>query len=222
MLRSLEVTEQLNHYINQIAVRRATPEVRELIEETSRLPDAEMQVPPQEGQFLSLLVKAIRAKRVLEIGVFTGYSALCTARALPIDGSVIALDNNETVTMIARRHWERAGISHKIDLRIGDASETLRSLLAESANRGAFDFAFIDADKENYEFYYESALHLVRVGGLIAADNTLWGGAVADPEANDSETVALRKFNMKVHGDSRVEISLLPMADGITLALRVQ
>jgi caffeoyl-CoA O-methyltransferase len=178
-----------------------------------------MQVSPEQGQCLQLLVKLMGARRCLEVGVFTGYSSLCVALALPADGKIIACDVSVEWTDIARRFWQRAGIADKIDLRLAPALETLDGLLAEGQH-GTFDFAFIDADKPNYWNYYERVYELVRSGGLIGFDNTLWSGRPADPSDHSENTVAIRNFNQKLHRDERVMISMLPIGDGLTLALK--
>jgi caffeoyl-CoA O-methyltransferase len=176
-----------------------------------------MQISPEQGQFMALLVELIGARRILEVGTFTGYSALAVALALPPDGRVITCDINEEMTAIARRYWAEAGVADKIDLRLAPAIDTLDELLAEG-QAGQFDFAFIDADKTNYLAYYERTLELLRSGGLIAIDNVLWNGAVADPERQDDDTSAIRALNEAVHADDRVSLSLLPISDGLTLA----
>jgi predicted O-methyltransferase YrrM len=168
---------------------------------------------------MALLMQLMGARRTLEIGVFTGYSSLAVALALPSDGHIVACEVNEESAAVARRYWSEAGVDHMIDLRIRPAIETVRELLAQG-QRGRFDFAFIDADKTNYEGYYECALELLRPGGLIAVDNTLWSGRVIDAKVNDPDTVALRAFNKKLHTDSRIALSLLPIGDGLTLALK--
>jgi len=185
--------------------------------ETAALPDSRMQITPEQGQFMALLVKLTGAKLAIEIGTFTGYSALCVAEALPEDGRLIACDINEEWTRIGRPYWEKAGVAGKIDLRIAPASDTLDTL-AESDVAGKVDFAFIDADKASYDQYYESCLKLMRVGGLIVLDNALWGGQVADPSIQDEDTRAIRAMNEKLRDDSRVDVSLLPVGDGIYLA----
>jgi predicted O-methyltransferase YrrM len=180
---------------------------------------AEMQIPAEQGQFLHLLVQLIGAKKTIEVGVFTGYSTLWTAMALPEDGYVVACDTSEEWTAIAQRYWKEAGVAHKIDLRLAPATQTLDHLLAESyAN--SFDFAFIDADKENYLNYYERALQLVRPGGLIAIDNVLRSGEVIDPAIQEPGTVAIRELNRRLRDDQRITLSMLPLADGLTLALK--
>jgi caffeoyl-CoA O-methyltransferase len=178
-----------------------------------------MQIAPEQGQFMALLVQLLGARRTLEVGVFTGYSSLAVALALPADGTIVACDVNEEFTAVARRYWKEAGVENMIDLRLKPALETLRELLAER-RQGTFDMAFIDADKSNYEGYYESAIELVRPGGLILIDNVLWSGRVADPANDDADTKALRALNKKLLTDSRVSLSMLPVADGLTLALK--
>ncbi len=188
-----------------------------LREETSALPDSRMQITPEQGQFMALLVKLTGAKLAIEIGTFTGYSALCVAEALPEQGRLIACDISEEWTSVGRPYWEKAGVAGKIDLRIAPASDTLDAL-AESDVVGKIDFAFIDADKASYDRYYESCLKLMRVGGLIVLDNALWGGQVADSSVQDEDTRAIRAMNEKLRDDSRVDVSLLPVGDGIYLA----
>lgn len=206
------------HYIETHSLRE--PELlAELRAETAKLTEAVMQVPPEEGQFLALLVQAIGAKRCLEIGTFTGYSALSVALALSGDARLMCCDISKEWTDIAQRYWQRAGIAHKIDLRLEPALGTLDKLLM-TGEAGKFDFVFIDADKPNYDAYYECCLKLVRVGGLIAFDNTLWSGAVADDSDQKDNTRALRALNDKLHHDERVSISLLAVGDGVTLALK--
>ncbi|MCA1592351.1 MAG: class I SAM-dependent methyltransferase [Acidobacteria bacterium] len=214
----LPLTNRIYEYLQSVSLRE--PEVlRRLREETARLPMARMQISPEQGQFMALLVQLLNARKTLEVGVFTGYSSLCVALALPADGKVAACDISEEWTQIARRYWEEAGVAGKIILRLAPASETLDELIA-GGQAGTFDFAFIDADKGNYESYYERALKLVRVGGLIAIDNVLWSGRVADAEDQEQDTVAIRALNQKLHRDERVTLSLIPIADGLTLALK--
>lgn len=214
--RGTPVDDRLRRYIHDHSLREL-PVLARLREETAGLKEAMMQVAPEQGQFMALLVELIRARRTLEIGTFTGYSALAVALALPPEGQVVACDISETFTAIGRRYWEEAGVADKIDLRLGPATETLEGLVADGAAT-TFDFAFIDADKVNYDTYYELSLKLVRSGGLIAIDNVLWNGAVADPQRDDEETVAIRALNAKVHQDERVTPSLVPIGDGLTLA----
>ena len=212
--QSLGIDPQLYRYLQSVSLRE--PEIlTQLRQETAKHPMGNMQIAPEQGQFMALLVQLIGAKKTLEVGVFTGYSALAVALALPADGKVVACDVSEEYTAIARRYWQLAGVAHKIDLRIAPALATLNQLLAQAQT---FDFAFIDADKSNYEHYYERALQLVRPGGLIAIDNVLWSGRVADPQVQDNRTQAIRALNRKLHQDQRVTISLVPIADGLTLA----
>lgn len=217
--RTLPLTGQLYDYMLSISLREAEL-LNELRTETARDEMARMQIAPEQGQFMALLVHLLGAKRCIELGVFTGYSSLWVALALPQEGRLIACDTSEKWTRIARRYWQAAGVADKIDLRLGPAAETLAQLLA-AGEAGTFDFAFIDADKTNYEQYYEGCLTLLRTGGLIAIDNIFWGGAVADPAVDYADTAALRLFNKKIHGDPRVEISLVPIADGLTLARKL-
>jgi len=205
--------ERIARYIHEHSVRE-TAILRELRAATAPLPNAGMQIGADQGQFMALLVQAIGAKSCLEIGTYTGYSALAVALALPADGRIVCCDISEEWTAIARRFWEKAGVAHKIELRLAPALETLRGL------KGPFDFVFIDADKGNYENYYEACLPLVRRGGVIAVDNTLWSGWVADSRRRDDDTRALRAFNDRLHRDERIALSLLPLGDGVTLALK--
>jgi caffeoyl-CoA O-methyltransferase len=214
--RSIALTDSLYDYMNEVSLREA-PLLLALREETSELTQRSMQISPEQGQFMALLARLIGARRCLEVGVFTGYSSLATALALPDDGHIIACDVSEEWTAVARRYWQRAGVEHKIDLHLAPATETLDALLAQGRDR-TFDFAFIDADKTNYLEYYERTLALLRTGGLVLIDNTLWSGRVADPEVADADTVALRHFNEVLHRDERVDLSLLPLGDGLTLA----
>ncbi len=216
--KSLGLDNQLYNYLLSTSLRE--PEIlRQLRQETARHPGAMMQIAPEQGQLMALLVQMLGATKTLEIGVFTGYSSLCVALALPPTGKMIACDLSEEYTALARRYWQTAGVADKIDLRLAPALETLEQLLA-SGQAETFDFAFIDADKENYQGYYERVLQLVRPGGLIAIDNVLWFGQVADPQVQDNSTLAIRAFNDKLHDDERVTLSLVPIADGLTLALK--
>ncbi len=215
MSRAFLFSEALGQYFERVGVREP-PLFTQLREETAKLPMARMQIAPDEGQFLDLLLAIIAPKRCIEVGVFTGYSSLITALALPDDGYLLACDVNEEWTDIAQRYWKQAGVRSRIDLRIAPAIETLDEELA--TNAGTYDFAFIDADKENYIEYYERCLKLIRPAGLIAVDNTLWSGRVADPSVNDKDTVAIRAFNDHVRKDQRVDFCLVPIADGLTLA----
>lgn len=214
--RTNNLPEELYAYILDVSLREP-PVMKRLREETAPLEKANMQIGPEQGQFMSFLVELMGARNVLEVGTFTGYSALAVALALPDDGRLVACDISEEWTTIARRYWEEAGVAHKIDLRLAPAVETLDGLLTEGC-AGTFDFAFIDADKEGYDMYYERALELTRTGGLIALDNTLWEGKVVDPAATDVDTEAIRAINAKLAEDERVTLSLLPVGDGLTLA----
>lgn len=190
-----------------------------LREETASHPNARYQIPPEQGQFLQLLIRMMGARRTLEVGVFTGYSSLAVALALPPDGRIVACDISEEFTSIARRYWAEAGVSGKIDLRIAPAADTLDGLI-QSGQSGTFDFAFIDADKSGYPRYYEQCLALIRSGGLIALDNMLFSGRVIDESDRSDDAVALRKINRLIHQDDRVDAVLLPFADGLTLAVK--
>lgn len=214
--RTEPLTDELYDYLIRVSLRE--PDVlRRLREETARLEQADMQIGPEQGQLMTLLVELLGATRVLEIGTFTGYSALAMALALPESGRVVACDVSEEWTGVARRYWAEAGVSHKIDLRLAPALETLDALLADG-RAGDFDFAFIDADKESYATYFERSLELVRVGGLVAIDNVLWSGKVADPGVTDADTEAIRSLNAQLKDDERVSLSLVPIGDGLTLA----
>ena len=214
--RPTALTDRLHAYLVEVSLREP-PLLRELREETARLPEAIMQISPEQGQFMRLMVELIGARRAVEIGTFTGYSALCVAEAMGPEGRLIACDVSAEYTAMARRYWARAGIAERIDLRLGPAVATLDHLLAGGA-AGSIDFAFIDANKSDYDAYYERALALVRPGGLIAIDNVLWDGSVADPKIDDADTNAIRALNLKLRGDQRVDISLVPIGDGLTLA----
>jgi predicted O-methyltransferase YrrM len=216
--KTLGLDKSLYDYLLSVSLRE--PEVlTQLRQETAQQPMAVMQVAPDQGQFLALLVKLIGAKKTLDIGVFTGYSSLVVALALPADGKVVACDVDEEYTAIARRYWQKAGVADKISLHIAPALETLDKLIA-AGEAETFDFAFIDADKSNYDNYYELALQLLRPGGLIAIDNVLWSGRVADPQEQDNRTNKIRAFNQKLHQDQRVTLSMLAIADGLTLAMK--
>ena len=193
------------------------PVLARLREETDGHPRRQMQIGPEQGQLLRLLVELVGAKRCLEIGTFTGYSSLAVALALPADGSIVCCDVSEEFTSVARRYWAEAGVAGKVDLRIGPAVDTLDALIA-GGESGTFDLAFIDADKGNYPSYWERCVRLVRPGGLICIDNVLWSGAVADPSDQSPDTKAIRAVNERVHGDDRVTAVTLPIADGMTIA----
>ena len=212
----IDLTPRLQEYLLSVSLRE--PEVlQRLREETAKHPRAGMQISPEQGQLMRLLIELMGAKRTLEVGVFTGYSSLSVALSLPPDGQIIACDVSEEFTSIARRYWKEAGVEKRIDLRLAPATETLSALIARGQS-GTFDFAFIDADKAAYDAYYEKSLQLIRKGGLIAIDNVLWSGQVADPAVKDADTVALRALNRKIHADERVSVSLLAISDGLTLA----
>ena len=213
--RFLQIDETLNRYVTDHSAREH-PAQAALREATRTHARAGMQIGPEQGQFMALLVKLIGAKRAIEVGVFTGYSALCVALALPDDGRLLACDISPEYTAIGRPHWEAAGVAHKIDLQLAPALVTLDAQLA-AGGAGQFDFAFIDADKTGYDAYYERCLKLLRPGGLIAIDNVLWGGSVTRP-AKDADTAALQALNTKLHKDARVDMCLLPIGDGLTLA----
>ncbi len=214
--RTLSVTDDIHRYILEHSVRE--PEVlARLREVTAAMPDAAMQIGPEQGQFMALLVRLIGARRCIEVGTFTGYSSLVVALALPHDGRIIACDVSREWTSIAQQFWREAGVADKIDLRLQPASQTLAELAAAGGAK-QFDFAFIDADKTGYVGYYEQLLPLLRPGGLIVADNTLWSGRVADGARNDADTVAMRAFNDKLLADERIDLSLVPIGDGLTLA----
>jgi predicted O-methyltransferase YrrM len=214
--RSIGLSPAVYDYLVRVSVREPALLAR-LREETQRLPLARMQISPEQGQFMALLVELIGARRTLELGVFTGYSALSVALALPNDGQLVACDLNDEWTQIARRYWAEAGVAGRIDFRLGPALETLDRLIDEG-RANAFDFSFIDADKTNYDAYYERSLVLVRSGGLIAVDNALWNGDVADEAVQDADTRAIRALNAKLGKDPRVSISLVPIGDGLLLA----
>ncbi|MBE9069748.1 class I SAM-dependent methyltransferase [Leptolyngbya cf. ectocarpi LEGE 11479] len=215
----LSLTENLHNYLLSVGVRDSEI-LQELRAENNQHPMAVMQIAPEQGQFMGLLVQLLGVKKALEVGVFTGYSSLIVAMAMPADGQLIACDISDEYTAMARKYWEKAGVAHKVDLRIAPALDTLDQLI-EEGHSNSFDFAFIDADKSNYDNYYERALQLVRPGGLIAVDNVLWSGRVAEPtEQQDNRTQRIHALNEKIHGDGRVSMSLVPMADGLMLAMK--
>lgn len=213
---TLNLTPALYEYLLDVSLRESEV-LRRLRDETGQMRQANMQIAPEQGQFMALLVKLLGAKLCIEVGTFTGYSALCVAQALPDGGRVVACDVSREFTDVARRYWQEAGVSERIDLRIGPAIETLTAMVKDG-NKSVVDFAFIDADKASYRDYYELCLELLRPGGLIAIDNTLWSGAVADPRDNDRQTEVLRELNAFLHEDERVDLSLVPIGDGLTLA----
>jgi predicted O-methyltransferase YrrM len=210
------LSDELAAYVRRVSLRE--PDIlRRLRERTAPIEESRMQIHPEQAQFMQMLVQIMGATKTLEVGVFTGYSSLAIALALPPEGKVTACDVSEEWTSIGKEFWEEAGVADKIDLRIAPAVETLDQLVT-SGQQGTYDFAFIDADKANYDRYYESALVLVRSGGLIALDNVLWHGKVIDPSVNDPDTNAIRSINEKIYGDRRVSLSMIPIGDGLTLA----
>jgi caffeoyl-CoA O-methyltransferase len=215
---TLNVTDDLIAYIRSVGLHEDA-DLEALREETAHHRHANMQIGPEQGAFMGLLIRILGARRTLEIGVFTGYSAMVVAKAMGPEGKVLALDVSEEFTGVARRHWAKAGLADRIELRLRPAAESLQELVAAGATE-TFDFAFIDADKSNYDTYYEYALKLVRRGGLIAIDNVLWSGQVIDLSDETPDTVAIRALNEKVHGDERVDAVLVPIGDGLTLARR--
>jgi caffeoyl-CoA O-methyltransferase len=216
--QTIGISEKLNGYIQDITVRESN-ELVNLRERTKQLKEHKMQIAPEQGQFMSLLVNLTNARNIIEIGVFTGYSTLCMAKELPVEGQIIGCDLSEEWTEIAKEAWRSAGVENRIDLRIAPANETLVSLVGEGLSEH-FDMVFIDADKANYLSYYEQALMLVRKGGLIMIDNTLWSGSVADQSDQSEDTRAIRALNTYIANDDRVKSSLLPIADGLTLAYK--
>ncbi len=216
---TLAVTDEIHAYLLTVT-QPPHPVALKLREETAKLSNGGMQISIEQGNLMGLLIKLTGAKRLLEVGTFTGYSALITALALPAEGSMVCCDVSEEWTSIGRPFWREAGVESRIDLRIAPAVETLDALIAEGKSE-TFDFAFIDADKSNYDHYYERALKLVRNGGIISVDNTLWYGKVADDSVVDDDTVALRALNAKMATDTRVLSSLIPIGDGYTICLKL-
>lgn len=214
--RTIAMTDEIHDYMLKVSLRESEV-MRRLREETQQRSDANMQIAPEQGQFMALLAELIGARRCIEIGTFTGYSALAVAGVLPEDGKIICCDVSEEYTAIARRYWKEAGVADKIELRLAPAQQSLDALLGEEL-AGAFDFIFVDADKEGYDGYYERGLKLLREGGLIAFDNVLWSGKVADPGQDDADTQALRALNEKLGKDERISLSMVPIGDGLTLA----
>lgn len=217
MSRVMTITPALADYVMRLNSRETPAQIR-CREETARMPMGMMQIGADQGAFMALIAKMIDATRYLEIGTFTGYSALSVAQALPANGKVVCCDVSKEFTDLARAYWKQAGIDGKIDLRLGPAVETLDAMIA--AKDAPFDFAFIDADKPNYDAYYERCLKLVRPGGLIALDNMLWSGAVADPANTDESTIAIRALNEKIHADARVDMTLATIGDGVMMAMK--
>ena len=216
--RTLAIDDRIYDYLCDVAIDESEL-LFQLRQETAKLEYAVMQISPEQGQFMSLLVKLIGAKRAIEVGTFTGYSSICVASAMPDDGELICCDISPQWTDIAEKYWARAKLENKIKLFTQPAEQTLQTLI-DDGQQSSFDFIFIDADKQNYIQYYEMALTLLRKGGLIAVDNTLWSGAVADPENDEPGTRAIRRFNQMVKEDTRVSKSLLPVGDGLTLILK--
>jgi caffeoyl-CoA O-methyltransferase len=217
--QTLQLDDNLYQYLLSVSLRDSDIQ-QTLREETGLLEMGVMQISPDQAQFMAMLVKLIQARRAIEIGVFTGYSALVVAQALPENGQLIACDISEEWTAIAKRYWQQAGIAHKIDLHLAPAMQTLDKLITQGELE-EFDFAFIDADKQNMRNYYERCLQLLKPGGLIAVDNVLWGGSVVDQEDQESDTIAIREFNAFLLHDKRVDLSLVPIGDGLTLARKL-
>jgi predicted O-methyltransferase YrrM len=216
--KTIGVSDELAAYVVEVGTREPDVLAR-LRAETAAIPQHRMQIPPEQGALFALLVELTGARRCIEVGTFTGYSSLAVALALPENGSILCCDVSEEWTSVARRYWDEAGVAGKIDLRLAPAADTLDQLLADG-EESAYDFAFVDADKTGYDGYYERLMRLVRPGGLIAFDNTLWGGAVLDQDPDDEDTRALQALNAKLADDERVTLCLLPVADGVTLARR--
>jgi predicted O-methyltransferase YrrM len=215
---TLAMTDAIREYLLAVSVRES-PLLARLREETQRLPSGGMQISPEQGRFMAFLVELVGVRRYLEVGVFTGYSSLAVALAMPADGRIVACDRSEEWTSVARRYWSEAGVAEKVDLRIGFALDTLDELL-EGGARGTFDFVFIDADKESALEYYERGLELLRRGGLFAFDNALWAGRVADPKNDEPSTLGVRALNSRVSNDPRVSATLVPIGDGLLLATK--
>lgn len=216
--QSIGLSDELHEYLLSVSLRESEV-MQRLRAETAEHPQSNMQIAPEQGQFLQFLVRLIGARRTIEVGVFTGYSALAVASVLPPTGTLVACDVNEEYTEVARRYWKEAGVADRIDLRIAPAEETLSALI-EDGQDGTFDFSFIDADKEAYDTYYEQSLRLLRPGGVIALDNVFRGGQVANPDVEDESVRAIQRLNEKIHDDERVDLSMLPLADGVTLAMK--
>lgn len=212
------ISEVLSNYIQKVTLNESDI-LRELRQETSKLCMSMMQISPEQGQLMTLLTQLVSAKKIIEVGVFTGYSSLCMANTLPENGKIIACDVSESWTNIAKKYWQKAGVDNKIDLQLAPASGTLQKLI-DNGEADSFDMAFIDADKENYKVYYEQCLNLLRTGGLLLVDNTLWGGSVADLNINDESTSAIRELNQHIANDQRVTSSLVTIGDGLTLVVK--
>jgi len=216
--QTISMTNSIYKYLCENSLRE-DENLSSLRAYTYRMEQRNMQISPEQGQFMQLLIKLMGAKKTIEVGVFTGYSSLCVALALPVDGKIIACDISTKYTDIAEKYWKDAKVRNKIDLKIGPAINTLQQLI-DNGLSNTFDFTFIDADKINYDNYYELCLKLLRSGGLIAIDNVLWSGDVVDERINDIDTESIRSLNKKLHIDSRVDLSILPIGDGLTLALK--
>jgi predicted O-methyltransferase YrrM len=214
--RPIRLTDALHDYLLEVSLREHKA-LKKLRAETAKMPRAKLQISPEQGQLMALLVELIGAKKTFEVGTFTGYSALAVALALPPGGKIVACDISEEWTAVARRYWREAGVERKMDLRIAPALQTLDGLLKDG-QAGKFDFGFIDADKPNYDGYYERGLKLLRKGGLLAIDNVLWGGSVIDKTDRDESTRCIRALNRKIRNDERVSVSMLAVGDGLTLA----
>lgn len=214
--RTIILDEDQYAYYQRVAFRDSEV-LRELREETAALPEAGMQISPEQGALMALLAETVGARRTVEVGCFTGYSALMVASVLPADGKLVTMDMSDEWTAIGRKYWEKAGVAERIDLRLGPALDTLDALIAEDGP-GAYDFAFVDADKKQYDAYYEACLTLLRPGGLVLLDNVLWSGAVADPADTRNNTKALRAINEKIAADERVSMVMVPIGDGLTVA----
>jgi predicted O-methyltransferase YrrM len=215
--QSISLTPALYDYLLGVSLRES-PVLRDLRARTAELPDSNMQIAPEQGQFMALLARLLGARRAIEVGVYTGYSALCVAAVLPPDGCLVGCDLSAEYTAIAREYWQRAGVAERIDLRLAPAADTLSALLEVEGGEGSFDFAFIDADKTGYAGYYEQCLRLLRPGGLIVVDNVLWNGRVLEGVTADQDTRAIQAFNRALRDDDRVDLSLVPVGDGLTLA----
>ena len=217
--RTINLTDKLYEYLLENGVRESevARELRDVTKQTIEW--HQMQIAPEQGAFMAILIRLMGARRTLEVGTFTGYSALVVAEALPDDGQVIACDVSDEWTSIGRKYWQKAGVDNKIDLRLAPGMDTLNQLLADGES-GGFDFAFIDADKSNYDGYYECCLKLLRSGGLISIDNVLWNGGVVNDTLQDNDTLAIRALNKKVIADDRVDTVLTPIGDGLTLAIK--
>lgn len=216
--KTLFLNDQIYNYLLSVSLRDTAVQ-RQLREETAKLELGIMQIAPEQAQFMALLVQLTQARKIIEVGVFTGYSALAMAQAMPDGGRIVACDISEPWTDIAKRYWQQAGVAEKIQLHLAPALQTLEKLINKD-ERGSYDLAFIDADKVNYQEYYESCLKLLRSKGLLLVDNVLWGGSVADRAENDDDTNAIRAFNEFLYSDDRVDISLVPIGDGLTMAIK--